>query len=284
MNSSSTTDLKVAFLGTGSMNGAILRGLLASGFDPDRVIATCRSEESANALRNQAPVTVVASETDGQANAKAVKGAGVVVLGVKPKGIQALAAEISQALEKDAIVVSVAAAVTTGMIEAQLRAGQPVVRAMPNTPSQVGMGVTSISAGRGTGPADMKRVADLLKSTGFVTQVPEDQVNAVAAVSGSGPAYAFYLAEIMAAAGQQLGLDADLARVLAAKTVAGAGKMLDAPEVDPVALRKAVTSPNGTTEAAIRVFDDADMRGIMARAAQAASERAEEITRELGGA
>ena len=115
-------------------------------------------------------------------------------------------------------------------------------------------------------------------------QVPEEQVDAVSAVSGSGPAYAFYLAEAMARAGVELGLDPELSAVLARDTVAGAGYMLAEPGADATALRRGVTSPNGTTEAAIRSFDEQDLPGVIARGARAAAERAAEITAELSAA
>jgi pyrroline-5-carboxylate reductase len=179
-------------------------------------------------------------------------------------------------------VVSVAAAVSIAQLEAALPAGQPVIRTMPNTPARLGRGVVSVSPGTNCTPEQLQRVKDILQGAGTVVEVPEDQVDALSAISGSGPAYAFYLAEAMAAAGQELGLDAELSLLLARETVAGAGFMLAEPGADPGALRRAVTSPNGTTERAIATFDERGIPSIIAAGARAAAERAAEITRQLG--
>ena len=266
------------------MNEAILSGILAGGLPAGQVTATVRRPERAAELRESHGITVLAGNDDAEANRTAVAGADVVIIGVKPVGVAALLAEISPALPRGAVVISVAAAVSLELLEAGLPAGQPVIRSMPNTPSKVGRGVVSISAGTHATEATMALAAELLSATGLVVQVPEEQVDAVSAVSGSGPAYAFYLAEAMARAGVELGLDPELSAVLARDTVAGAGYMLAVPGADATALRRGVTSPNGTTEAAIRTFDEQDLPGIIARGARAAAERAAEITAELSAA
>ncbi|MBO0908606.1 MULTISPECIES: pyrroline-5-carboxylate reductase [Arthrobacter] len=276
-----TGETHLTFLGCGSMNEAILSGILAGGLPAAQVTATVRRPERAAELRERHGITVLAGNDDAEANRTAVAGADVVIIGVKPVGVAALLEEISPALPGGAVVISVAAAVSLEMLEAGLPAGQPVIRSMPNTPSKVGRGVVSISAGTSATEATMALAAELLSATGRVVQVPEDQVDAVSAVSGSGPAYAFYLAEAMARAGVELGLDPELSTVLARDTVAGAGYMLAEPGADATALRRGVTSPNGTTEAAIRTFDEQDLPGVIARGARAAAERAAEITAEL---
>ncbi|MBO0897472.1 pyrroline-5-carboxylate reductase [Arthrobacter sunyaminii] len=276
-----TGETHLTFLGCGSMNEAILSGILAGGLPAAQVTATVRRPERAAELRERHGITVLAGNDGAEANRTAVAGADVVIIGVKPVGVAALLEEISPALPGGAVVISVAAAVSLEMLEAGLPAGQPVIRSMPNTPSKVGRGVVSISAGTSATEATMALAAELLSATGRVVQVPEDQVDAVSAVSGSGPAYAFYLAEAMARAGVELGLDPELSTVLARDTVAGAGYMLAEPGADATALRRGVTSPNGTTEAAIRTFDEQDLPGVIARGARAAAERAAEITAEL---
>ncbi|MCC3268401.1 pyrroline-5-carboxylate reductase [Arthrobacter gengyunqii] len=276
-----TGETHLTFLGCGSMNEAILSGILAGGLPAAQVTATVRRPERAAELRERHGITVLANNDDPEANRTAVAGADVVIIGVKPVGVAALLAEISSALPGGAVVISVAAAVSLEMLEAGLPTGQPVIRSMPNTPAKVGRGVVSISAGTSATEATMALAAELLASTGRVVQVPEEQVDAVSAVSGSGPAYAFYLAEAMARAGVELGLDPELSAVLARDTVAGAGYMLAEPGADATALRRGVTSPNGTTEAAIRSFDEQDLPGVIARGARAAAERAAEITAEL---
>lgn len=277
--------MHLTFLGCGSMNEAILGGILAGGMPPAQVSATVRRSERAAELRERYDgVTVLAGSEDPEANRTAAAGADVVVVGVKPVGVADLLAEISPALRPGTVVISVAAAVSLELLEAGLPDGQPVIRAMPNTPSRLGRGVTSISAGTHATEATISLAADLFGPTGRVVQVPEEQVDAVSAVSGSGPAYAFYLAEAMARAGVELGLDPELSAVLARDTVAGAGYMLAEPGADAAALRRAVTSPNGTTEAAIRTFDAEGLPDVVARGARAAAERAAAITAELAAA
>lgn len=274
---------RVAFLGCGSMNESILAGLLAAGLDPALVTATVRRAERAGELRDRHGVNALATADDDGANLTAVRGADVVVLGVKPVGIVPLAREIAPALKPSAVVVSVAAAVSIAMIEAVLPEGQAVVRSMPNTPSRLGRGVLSISAGSSAGPELMAQARELLRPAGTVVEIPEEQVDALSAVSGSGPAYAFYLAEVMAAAGVELGLDPGLSAMIARETVAGAGAMLAEADADAAALRRAVTSPNGTTQSAIETFERLGLGGIVADGARAATARAAEITRELAG-
>ncbi|GER22457.1 pyrroline-5-carboxylate reductase [Zafaria cholistanensis] len=273
---------RIAFLGAGNMNGAILRGILAAGADPSALVATVRGAEKARALRTETGIEVLAGADTPDANRAAAAGADIVFLGVKPVGIQDLCREIAGALRPDAVVVSVAAGVTIAQIEGALAAGQPVVRSMPNTPLMAGRGAVGLSAGSTATEAQVAEVVALFEVSGLVRVVPEEQLDAVTAISGSGPAYAFYLAEAMARAGVELGLSADLARDLARATVAGAGAMLADPAADPAGLRKAITSPNGTTERALAAFDEAGLADIVARGARAAAERAAEISRSLG--
>jgi pyrroline-5-carboxylate reductase len=277
------TPQRIAFLGCGSMNESILAGLLAAGMDPSNVTATVRRSERAVELRARHGVTVLATGDDEGANTRAIHGADVVILGVKPIGIVPLAREIAPALAPSAVVVSVAAAVTTAMIEGALPKGQAVIRSMPNTPSRLGRGVLSISAGSAVSTELMAGARNLLESAGTVVEIPEEQVDALSAISGSGPAYAFYLAEAMAAAGVELGLEADLSALIARETVAGAGFMLAEEGADATALRRAVTSPHGTTQSAIETFESLGLARVVADGAHAATARAAEITRELAG-
>ena len=167
-------------------------------------------------------------------------------------------------------------------LEAALPAGQPVIRTMPNTPAKLGRGVVSVSPGTHCSAAQLQLAKDILAAAGTVVEIPEHQVDALSAISGSGPAYAFYLAEAMADAGVELGLDRKLSELIARETVAGAGFMLAEPGADPAALRKAVTSPNGTTERAIATFGARGFPAIIADGARDAAARAAEITRQLG--
>jgi pyrroline-5-carboxylate reductase len=274
---------RIAFLGCGSMNEAILGGLLEAGTDPADVVATVRRAVRASELAERYHgITAIAGEEEPDNNRQATKGAAVVILGVKPVGIADLAREISPALSPDTVVVSVAAAVSIAQLEAALPTGQPVIRTMPNTPAKLGRGVVSVSPGTHCAPEQLQMVKEILKGAGTVVEVPEEQVDALSAISGSGPAYAFYLAEAMASAGEELGLDRELSLLLARETVAGAGFMLAEPGADPSALRRAVSSPNGTTERAIATFDEQGIPAIIAAGARAAANRAAEITKQLG--
>lgn len=267
------------------MNGAILSGLLAGGVEADRVVATARSSASARRSAEQYGVQVLAEEESTGANAEAAGKADVIFLGVKPPQIVDLCHQIASSLKPSAVVVSVAAAVTVEMMEEALPAGQPVIRTMPNTPLSVGAGVVGLVPGTHTSQEQVESVAELLGTSGAVHVLDEEQIDALTGVAGSGPAYAFYLAEHMAAAGVEMGLDPELAADLAAQTIYGAGKMLveNRGENDAAQLRRDVTSPRGTTSRAIETFDAAEMGRTIRQGAQASAARAAEITRQLRG-
>ncbi|MGY5319053.1 pyrroline-5-carboxylate reductase [Neomicrococcus lactis] len=272
---------RLAFIGLGNMNGAILRGILASGHDPKLVTGTVRNPEKSQALSSELGVTVLAEGDNPAANQEAVKDADIIFLGVKPFGISDMCEQIKDHLPAGSVVVSVAAAVTTATMEAHLNPGQSVIRTMPNVPLQVGKGAVGLSAGTHATEEHVNAATALFEPSGLVVKVPEDQLDAVSAISGSGPAYAFYLAELMAEAGEKLGLDAALSRDLARATMAGAGYMLDDAAADPATLRKSVTSPKGTTEVALRIFEERGMRDIISAGAAGATARAQEISNDL---
>lgn len=281
---------KIAMLGLGSMNGAILAGFLGAGTAPEDIIATSRSVASAQARSEQYGVTVLAEEQDETANRAAAAQADIVFLGVKPHQIAGLCAEIRDALKPEAVVVSVAAAVTLDMMEEALVPGQPAIRTMPNTPLSVGQGVVGLAAGTHSSEQQTQQVAELMGASGAVHILAEEQIDALTGVAGSGPAYAFYLAEHMAAAGVEMGLDPELAADLAAQTLYGAGRMLvenrpsrTATPADAAQLRRTVTSPNGTTQQAIETFDARGMAEAIRAGAKASSTRAAEITEQLRG-
>ncbi|HET8956824.1 MAG TPA: pyrroline-5-carboxylate reductase [Microcella sp.] len=266
----------IAIIGTGSMGGAILSGLRrpVEGADPVPVRVTTRSEASAAALRAEG-VDARAIEHDSSANAWAVEGAGVVVLGVKPAQIVDVLAELAPSLDADALVISVAAGITTATMEAA--APNPVVRAMPNTPSLVGRGVTGVSAGSRATAAHLTLADDLFRLVGTVVELPESQIDALSTISGSGPAYVFLLVEEFTKAAQAMGFDEDVARLMAEQTFIGATRLLEASGDDPEELRRRVTSPKGTTERAVAVLQGAELDRLFARAAEAALARAREL-------
>ena len=283
-----TAQPRLAILGLGTMTGAVLTGLLAASVTtPDRVSATTRRAASAQERAAKHGVSVVSSEEDPEANRTAVREADVVLLGVKPKDMAATAAEVAQALPEAATVVSVAAGVRAETIAAALREGQPLVRTMPNTPLTVGSGVVGVAPARGVTDAQTQAVEALFAGSGLVVRVAEEQLAAVVAAAGSAPAYVFLLAESIAKHAEQLGLDRADAEAMAAATVKGAGLMLQngIREGDQTAedLRRGVMSPGGTTEQAIRTFQEGGFERLVADAMDAAARRDEEMGRELAG-
>ncbi len=267
---------RTALLGTGSMSGAVLDGLLAAGLDPATVALTTRSESSAAALRERG-LDATASETDPEANRAAVRGAGLVVVGVKPYAVAGLLDEVAAALSPGTVVVSVAVGTTLATMEAHVPAGVRVVRALPNTPIGVGRGVTGISAGASADAEAVALASSVFAASGVVLEVPESQLDALSAVSGSGPAYVFLLVEEWQRAAQALGFGAEQAETMVQGTVRGAVELLAASGREPADLRRAVTSPKGTTERAVAVLQQADLSGTFERASRAAIARAEEL-------
>ena len=265
----------IAILGTGSMGGAILAGLLAPEVRVEGGIrVTNRSEAKAVALRHER-VSSFATDVDRDANLTAVSGARLVVVGVKPAMVAALLQQIAPALEPDAIVISVAAGVTTTSMEGFV--SQVVVRAMPNTPSTVRRGVTGVSAGSRASAQDVALASALFATVGEVLVLPESQIDALSTVSGSGPAYVFLLMEEFTRAAMHHGFAESDARMLVEQTFLGASELLAAGTDSPAELRRRVTSPNGTTERAIAVLHDADLAGLFGRATAAALTRAQEL-------
>ena len=271
--------MKIAFLGLGSMNGSILHGLQQANLPNTTFVATCHSEASAARAAETYQITVEASGVNPDANRAAIESADVVLIGVKPAQVTGLLSEIAEDLEPKTIVVSVAAAVTVAQMEAVLKPGQPVVRTMPNTPTQVGAGVIGLCAGTNTNAEQLKSVQELLDQAAQTVVVDEAQMDALTGVSGSGPAYVFHFAETLIKAGVEAGLDEQTAQELAIGTIAGAAKMLQQDNADPENLRVAVTSPNGTTEAALRQLTP--MGELVEKAVLAARDRAAEISAEL---
>lgn len=259
---------RVAILGGGVMGETLLAALLASGRRPADLVVSEKLEGRADELRARHGVTV----TD---PAEAVVGAEVVIVAVKPQDVAALIEAIGPAVDPAATVVSLAAGIRTAAYEEGLPEGVAVVRAMPNTPALVREGMFGVSPGTACDGERLDAAVSLLEVGGRVVVVPEEQQDAVTAVSGSGPAYVFYLAEAMIDAGVEAGLDRATARALAEQTIRGSAALLAGSDDEPAELRRRVTSPNGTTHAAITTFDDhgvdAGLRaGVLAAARRSA--------------
>ncbi|MCJ1713554.1 pyrroline-5-carboxylate reductase [Curtobacterium sp. VKM Ac-2922] len=269
---------RTALLGVGSMSGAVLDGLLAAGLAPETVVLTTKSESSAAAHRARG-LDASASDTDPDANRRAVRGAALVVLGVKPFVLADLLDQIADDLAPGTVVVSVAVGVTTATMQARVPQGVRVVRALPNTPIGVGHGVTGVSGGASADAEAVALASRLFDVSGSVIEVPEDRLDALSAVSGSGPAYVFLLIEEWQRAAESLGFTAEQAETMVQGTVRGAVELLERSGKEPAALRRAVTSPKGTTERAVAVLQEADLADTLRRAADAAIARADELSK-----
>jgi pyrroline-5-carboxylate reductase len=259
---------RIAILGAGVMGETLLSAILESGRSTDDLVISEKRDERAEELRGRYGVAVTG-------NAEAAAGADVVLLVVKPQDVPALLQEIAGSVRPGATVVSLAAGIRIATVQAALADGVAVVRAMPNTPALVGEGMFGISPGPGVPDDRLAAVVALLESGGKVVVVDESQQDAVTAVSGSGPAYVFYLAEAMIAGGVEAGLDEATARTLAAQTLVGSAKLLSESAETAGELRRRVTSPNGTTHAAITTFDERGVKdglvaGVLAAAARSA--------------
>ncbi len=267
---------RIAILGAGSMGGAILAGLVESGLATSGVAVTNRTSAKADAVRLPG-VDSYALETHAEANAVALDGAQVVLVGVKPAMVPALLEQIAEFLDPGAIVVSVAAGVTTATMEGIIP--NAVARTMPNTPSVVRRGVTGLAAGSRITPEQLGLVRAVFETVGSVIELPEDRIDALSTISGSGPAYVFFLIEQLTGAALRMGFSEADARLMVEQTFLGASELLQASDADPAELRRRVTSPNGTTMQAIAVMEEADLGGMFDRATAAALARAEEMAR-----
>jgi pyrroline-5-carboxylate reductase len=265
---------RVAILGCGKIGEALVAGLLSSGWrKAGDIVVTARRQERADELSERHGIAATL------ANADAVAGAGLVVVAVKPQDLEALLSEIGPALTSEQTVLSVAAAIPTSAIEAQLADGVPVVRAMPNTPATVHEGIAGICAGAHAGDEHLALAEECLSHLGAVVRLPERHMDAVTAVSGSGPAYFALLAEAMIEAGILLGLSREVSTKLVVQTMLGTGVLLRDEKMHPVELREAVTSPGGTTIRAIHELEQAGVRAAFLNAIQAAMVRSRELAR-----
>ena len=269
--------LRVAVLGGGVMGEAIVSAVLRSGVDIDDVHVSEPNAARANEIAERYGVRAA----DG--NAKVASRADVVVVALKPKDIAGVLAEISPRLTAGTVVVSVAAGLPIAFFESRLPEGTPVVRVMPNTPAVIGQGAGALCAGTSTSAEQLATVQRLLAATGLLVQVAEKDLDAVTAISGSGPAYVYYLIDALAEAGVLLGLTRAQSLELATATFAGATALLTESGEHPVVLRERVSSPGGTTVAALRELDAHGVRAAVLAAAEAARDRSRELAAELGG-
>ncbi|HET9255866.1 MAG TPA: pyrroline-5-carboxylate reductase [Pseudonocardiaceae bacterium] len=260
----------VAVLGAGKIGESLLSGLLAAGRGPEDLMFTERYPDRAAQLEAAYGVRAVDTVT-------AARVADVLIVAVKPQDIDPLLAELAGLIGSGTLVVSLCAGLPTALYERRLPEGVPVIRVMPNTPMLVGEAMSAISGGRFATDAHLKVTEELLGSVGKVVRVPENQQDAVTALSGSGPAYFFYLVEAMIDAGILLGLPRPLVTELITQSAVGAARMLRETGDHPVLLREAVTSPAGTTIMAIRELERHSVRAALLAAIEAARDRSIEL-------
>lgn len=262
----------VAIFGAGVMGETLLSGLLRAGRPAARLVITeRRPERVAELTQRYAGVRILD-------NVEAAELADIIVLVVKPQDMGALLDEISDHVRPGNVVVSLAAGITTAFLEQHLPEGTSVVRVMPNTPALVDQGMAALSSGRHCLPEHMAEAVDLLRSCGRTVEVPEQYQDAVTAISGSGPAYVFYVIEAMIEAGVVLGLPRATATELVIQTLFGAATMIRETGQHPTVLREQVTSPGGTTAAALRQLDDHKVRAAFITAMEAAAARSAELS------
>ena len=266
------TGKKVAFLGAGKMGGIILQALLKNGLlSTKSTSATVAHPERAKALAAKLKVKV------GTNNVEAAKDADVIVVAVKPQVVEDVVREIASHLGPKQLIISVAASVPTSMIEKNLPANVPVIRAMPNTPCIMGAGMTAICKGKYATNSDLALTSHLFDVVGRTVIVDEKHMDAVTALSASGPAYIYIILESLAEAGVKVGLPRDIATLLAAQTTLGAAKVVLETGDHPALLKDAVTTPAGCTIDAIMELEEGKLRVTLIKAVVKAAQRAKEL-------
>jgi len=265
---------RVAVLGGGVMGEALAVAIIRSGIAPSSVVVAEKARARADALESLHRVRTTASPGD------AVRGADAVLIALKPNDVAPVLAEIGPVMAGGALVVTVAAGLPLAFYEKRLPLGTPVVRVMPNTPAVIGAGASGMSAGAAASSGHLALARRLLEATGVLIQVPEAHLDAVTAVSGSGPAYVFYLVDALTEAGVLLGLPRTQALELAVATFRGSAELLAQTGEHPVVLRERVSSPGGTTVAALEQLDAHGARAAVLAAARAARDRSRELAAE----
>ncbi len=264
---------KVTFLGAGRMASAIVGGIIAKGiYKPTDIACTCGDDDTGEKLAKQTGIGYSRNL------ATLLAEADVLVLACKPQQLAQLP-ESLRAQTAGKLILSILAGTTLARLSERFPEARNIVRSMPNTPGQIGAGATGFCVANALSPNDLAATTQILGALGeVVVELPEAQLDAVTAVSGSGPAYIFEFTKALEEAGVQAGLERKTAATLARQTVIGAGNLMAALEEDPETLRNHVTSPGGTTQAALESFTASDLRGIVAKAVEAAKARSIELS------
>ena len=263
-------EMKTAVIGAGNMGEALIAGLIAYGETPTNIAVCEKRTDRASELTKRYAISIAEI-------ADAVRDADAVLLVVKPQDMATVLAEVGAAINPAAVVVSFAAGKKIDFISSNLGKTNSVIRVMPNTATMVGAGMAAISLGAGVTSAQQKFVTGFLAKSGQVVEVSEELQDAVTATSGSGPAYFFAFVEAMVAGAKDLGLSTEVATQLTIQTIVGAAKLLAESGKSATELRENVTSPNGTTAAALKSFSDGDLSDLVAKSMKAARDRSIEL-------
>ena len=270
-------DKKIAFLGAGSMAEALISGLVARiGSRPANIWVNNRSNDS-QLERLQKEYGVIPSRD----MPSMLKGAEVVIIAVKPKDVLAALTQAKEHLNKDMLLISVAAGISTASLKSIIDLDIPIIRAMPNTSAAVGKSATALSGNEFVKDKDKQLAKEIFGTVGMAVYTDENQMDAVTGLSGSGPAYIYYLIEAMQLSAEQIGLKPEDAQKLIIQTLMGAAEMVHTSDKTPLTLRMEVTSPGGTTEAGIRVLEEKGVRNALIECIQTATNRSSEMGIEL---
>ncbi len=269
---------RICFIGAGNMASCIIGGLIKKDFPAQQIIASAPSEKNLKSLKDTLNISVNSN------NQQAVSEADIIVLSVKPQVLQSACEEISGSLTHKPLIISIAAGISIESIDLWLGGNLPIIRCMPNTPSQVLKGASGLIANTQVTDSQKQATSSLFSSIGIVEWVKDEaQMHAVTALSGSGPAYIFLVIEAMEAAAVKQGLSPETARKLAAQTAAGAAEMVLKSDIEPAQLKLNVMSPGGTTERAIQTFESLGLVSVFDQAINAATKRSIEMSAQLKG-
>lgn len=267
------TGLKIGFLGGGAMAGAMLAGLAGSGAVPaSKLYVSDTSAERLEYLRSTLNINTMSD------NRELAGLADIVILAVKPGAVLPVLRDAAAVLRPGQLVMSIAAGITTSMLESAVGGKVAVIRVMPNTPALVGEGASAVCGGSGAGRKDMERALAVCGAFGRAVEVSESMMDAVTGLSGSGPAYMFVMLEALADAGVRMGLPRDVATLLGAQTMLGAARMLLETGKHPGQLKDMVTTPGGTTIEALYSMERDGVRAALIRAVEAAANKSREMT------
>lgn len=270
------TESTIAFIGAGNMASAIIGGLISNGWPTYQLIATAKTAATLSDIREKFNIETTVD------NHQAVSKADVIMLCVKPQMMKAVLTDLTPSIKPDALIISVAAGITMESLQNWGGEHRAIVRSMPNTPSALQCGASGLFANNNVSTAQKVLTDDIFNAIGIARWVDrESLIDAVIAVSGSGPAYYFLMMEIMEQVGTRLGLDAETSRQLTLQTALGAARMATESDADAAELRRRITSPNGTTEQAIKTFQEQGLPELVEKAMNAAVNRSIELAKAL---